>query len=78
MLDKIVVRRLDNSIYEPSTPDGYNAGNAFADMLSGKPSWYFREIVEVPKKWWHRKKRYTRTGKTWEPQEGKEFKVLTI
>ena len=75
-LDVMVKRCSDNKLFESSFPTGYNAGDAFIEVLSGKIGWYLREIIRLPKKWWHKTRRYKRTGKVWEPEEGREFSVI--
>ena len=73
--DKICQRRSDNTLYRPSCPDDYNAGQAFADIFSKGPCWYFRRIRRVKCKL--RPNFWQDTGEVWKPKEGKEFRVLS-
>ena len=78
---KLCVRKSDGTIYEPSSPDDYNMGNAISDMLSGRSVWYFRRVRTEKRKWWQlwkRKVRFLRTGEIWQPKEGNEFDVIDV
>lgn len=77
MENKLAKRQSDGKLFEPSFPSGYDEGKALADCFSGKANWYFREIVELPKKFWWFAKRFRRTGVIWEPKSGDEFEVIT-
>lgn len=70
------MRRSDGATFEPSYPDDYTEGAAIAAVLSRKPSWYFRRVERVPKRWWHLKEMWRRTGEIWQPEEGSDFTVL--
>ena len=79
-LDTICERISDNAIFEPSYPDDYNVFKDLVDIRKNNesPKWYFRELVKLPKKWWQKVPRFERTGKIWEPKDGKEFKIIHI
>ena len=72
-------RKTDGALFRPSFPDDYNAGQAIADTLTGKKSWYFRRVE--PKKvrrWFRTSTIYEDTGEIWCPREGAEFDVIEV
>ena len=79
MSDKLCIRNSDHTAWEPSCPDGYNEGNVFADLFSGRSGWYFRQVEWEPSPWWKfwTRGRWMRTGEIWEPELG-EFEVVTM
>lgn len=76
--DRLVVRRDDGTVWEPSTPPGYTTGDALAGLLSGKRSWYFMRVVWRPAPWWRfwTGGRWERTGGVWEPESASSFTVV--
>jgi len=73
---KLCVRKSDGAMFRPSFPDGWGDAEATASAFSGRgPQFYFRRIAVQPKRWWHRRERWSDTGETWEPESG-EFQVV--
>ena len=77
-LDRIARRVSDSALYEPSFPDNYTDGQVISNMLSGGPQWYFRRIVQCPRRWWQLRQRWKRTGEIWQPNDASEFDVIQL
>lgn len=73
---ELIRRKSDGKLFEASYPDSYDEGQAIADCLMGKATFYFREIVPAKKRWWQWKQRWLRTGEIWQPESGKEFEIV--
>ena len=56
--------------------DGYHAGNAFADVVSGTSNWFFR-LVRPTVGWWKRRRKgpWEATGETFETDDPSTFSV---
>lgn len=79
-LKKIVMRKSDGKIFEPSIPDGYSLGDVMRDLITPGHKYYFFEVRELPKKFWQRKKRYERVSgsEVWCPLDPKQFDVIEL
>lgn len=71
--EKVCRRKDDGTLWMPSYPEDWTDGDALAATLSGDPSFYFRQVVFVRRRWlpgyW------SLTGNIWQPASG-EFDVL--
>lgn len=74
---KLIVRVSDGKLFEASCPDNYTDGQCFADLLSGKELYFFREVVRNPKRWMFWKK-WVHTGSVWQPDNAQLFKVVSL
>jgi hypothetical protein len=64
----------DGTFWEPSYPDDYSDGRAYADMFSAMTSYYLRQIVFV-RGWIFRK--WRRTGLTHETNSIDGYEILS-
>ena len=72
-LSKICRRKSDGSLWRPSTPPGYDYGDAMRDTVSGVSRFYFIGICRVHRWWW--RDYWQDTAEVWAPSSG-EFQVL--
>lgn len=71
-------RNTDGTLWEPSTPDGYTRGQAYADAMAGTLKWYFRGGTFIRRGMWpFRVWRWARDGTTWTPTFPGDFLVLS-
>lgn len=73
---KLAVRKDDKAVFQPSYPDDYEEASAIADIIRGTIAWYFRRIVPVPRRWWHLRRRWKRTGEIWGTTTPDTFDVV--
>ena len=74
---KLVRRLSDGAIFEPSVPDNYDMLDCVAEILAGRSSWFLRKIEQVPRRWWHLRRRWKRTGEVWITRYPRSFEVIT-
>lgn len=68
-------RKTDGALFRASYPEGYDSGQAIADILLGKRTFYFRGVRWQPRRWWQARGRWIDTGEIWTPASG-EFEVI--
>jgi hypothetical protein len=69
------IRRLsDGAMFEASHP-------GFADyssLFGAGPTWFFRRIEKLPRKWWWKVDRWKRTGEVWETTDNKDWTNFNV
>ena len=72
-------RKSDGALFRPAFPDGYDAGHAIADALTGTRAWYFQRVeVQTVRRWFRTRTTYEDTGEIWQPTRGNQFDVIEV
>lgn len=73
-----LARRLtDEQMFEPSYPEWWTDEDSYRAVLEG-PSYYFREIEKLPRRWYRPFRLWRRTGRIWEPDDHTLFEAVSV